>query len=289
MQLLESRIVIPKLGISFAYDPGCERLRVPCTPAQSAGKYMSRFSTSSLDFHNRLLSATPRNELAGIRLHLEEVALPRAMTLWAADEPIEFVYFPEAGMASMIAPLKGSGGVEVGIVGRDGMAGVSVALGVDVVPTRAEIQLPGHGFRLRTDLFRQEIDRWPGFRALLLRYTQIFYNQVTQTAACSSRHPLSERLARWLLMSQDRAEGDELPLTREHLSFMLGVRRESVNAAVGTLKKAGLIDPRRGAISIVDRPGLEAASCPCYVMVREDARHIRTENEAPRRRIVNSV
>ena len=218
---------------------------------------------------NHILSALPDEELDRLRTGLQPVELYRGKLLWASYEPIEHVWFPEAGIASMIAPLESGEGLEVGMIGREGVIGLPVAFGVDETPCRAEIQVPGHGLRMETSAFRREMERSPVLRGLLLRYAQAFFNQISQTAACNGRHPINERLARWLLMSHDRTDEDELPLTQEYLSIMLGVRRPGVTVAAGTLVKAGLIRNQNGRITILNRNGLELVSCECYGLVRD--------------------
>ena len=169
----------------------------------------------------------------------------------------------------MFASLEDGELLEVGIVGREGMVGLPVILGADSSSAGAVAQIPGTGWHIRAATAKQVFDTSPTLHSLLLRYTLAYHSQVAQTAACNGYHALEKRLARWLLMAHDCADGDELPLTQEFLAQMLGVRRPSVSDVAGNLQRAELISYRHGHITILDRPGLEAASCECYRTVRQ--------------------
>jgi CRP-like cAMP-binding protein len=158
----------------------------------------------------------------------------------------------------------------VGLIGREGMVGLPLLYGDDRGSTESVVQTPGTAWRLGADAFHAALDDTPALRALLLRYALAFQVQVTQTAACNARHPVEQRLARWLLMAHDRAESDTFLLTHEFLSQMLGVRRAGVTVAAGVLRRAGLIRYERGTIEVIDRPGLEAAACDCHAAVRRE-------------------
>ncbi|HYI82515.1 MAG TPA: Crp/Fnr family transcriptional regulator [Acetobacteraceae bacterium] len=217
---------------------------------------------------NRLLAALPPEDLARLWPRLEAVELPLRRILHAAGEPIGAVFFPESGYASMLATLEDGDAAEVGLIGCEGMVGLPVLLGADHDDLEAMVQNAGAALRLSKAAFRQEFDRIPAFRALLLRYALVHHGQVARTAACNGRHHTDQRLARWLLMAHDRSEGDEFPMTHEFLSMMLGVRRAGITVAAGQLQKAGFIRYERGCIEMSDRPGLESASCECYGVVR---------------------
>jgi CRP-like cAMP-binding protein len=217
---------------------------------------------------NRLLAALPPDILAALRPRLEAVELPLRHVLHAVGEPIRAVYFPETGYASMLAYMEDGDAAEVGMIGREGMIGLPVLLGADFDDIEAMVQSPGTALRMDAAAFRAELDRAPAFRALLLRYALVHHGQVARTAACNGRHHTDQRLARWLLMAHDRATKDEFPMTHEFLSMMLGVRRAGISVAAGQLHKAGLIRYERGCIEVTDRPGLEAAACECYGIVR---------------------
>jgi CRP-like cAMP-binding protein len=219
---------------------------------------------------NRLLAALPPEDLAWVRPRLERVELPVRHTLYAAHEPITAVYFPETGWVSMLATLENGDAAEVGLVGREGMVGLPLLLGTDRAPFEAMTQAGSTVLRLDAAAFREDLEARPGLRTLLLRYAMAFNVQVSQTAACNGRHHIEDRLARWLLMAHDRAEGNEFPMTHEFLSMMLGVRRAGISLAAGVLQKAGLIHYTAGRMEVTDRPGLEAASCECYNLVRHE-------------------
>jgi len=173
-------------------------------------------------------------------------------------------------MVSLVQPLENGAMIEVGMIGNEGFAGVAVLLGADRSPLEAMVQIPGSALRMSASVFREEVDRRPTLSKVLLRYAQALHIQVSLTAACNGRHTLPERLARWLLTARDRATSDQMPLSHEFLSMMLGVRRAGVTVALGTLKAAALIRNTHGQVTVVDRPGLEAASCECYRTVRNE-------------------
>jgi CRP-like cAMP-binding protein len=200
---------------------------------------------------------------------LEPVPLRHKQTLSKPGTPIEHVYFVEEGMISLVQPLQGAM-IEVGIIGQEGFFGVPVLLGAETSPLEAMVQIPGSALRIEAGAFREEAGRSAALSGLLLRYAQALHVQVSVLAACNGRHALTERLARWLLMARDRAPDDELPLSHEFLSMMLGVRRAGVTVAVGTLKAAGLIRNSHGRVTIIDRDALGAASCECYSIVRSE-------------------
>jgi CRP-like cAMP-binding protein len=217
---------------------------------------------------NRLLAALPSGVLAELWPQLQSVELPFRHVLQAPGKPIEAVYFPETGWASMLAYMEDGDAAEVGLIGREGFIGLPVLLGADHDDIEAMVQGPGTALRMDARAFRQELQRLPALHDLLLRYALVHHGQVARTAACNGRHHTDQRLARWLLMGHDRAEGDEYPMTHEFLSMMLGVRRAGVTVSAGALQKAGHIQYRRGRITITDRPGLESVACECYGMVR---------------------
>ena len=217
---------------------------------------------------NRLLGALPAAELRTLRPHLERVELDQREALFEPDVPIPFVYFPETAVVSLVNVLRDGGTVEIGTSGREGMAGLPVFLGEDAGTMRAFAQIPGTAIRIEAAAFARLASRSGAFHALLLRYTQAFLTQVAQTAACNGAHLVEQRCARWLLMTHDRVDGDEFPLTHEFLAFMLGVRRAGVTLAMGGLQDAQLVRYVRGRVTVADRAGLERASCECYAVVR---------------------
>lgn len=181
---------------------------------------------------------------------------------------IEAVYFPEAGMVSLVAGFDEGTQGEVGVVGREGMIGMPLVMGVESAFVEAMVQMPGTALSMTAKAFRQELKECAPLMALLLRYSEAVHAQVSQTAACNASHALEQRLACWLLIAHDRAEGDDLPLTQGFLGLMLGVHRPSVTVTAGILQRAGLIRYGNGLITVLDRASLEAASCECYGVVR---------------------
>jgi CRP-like cAMP-binding protein len=219
---------------------------------------------------NRFLGALTAADYAWLEPHLEPVALPVKMVLAARNEPVAFVYFPAIGVVSMINRTATSACVEVGTIGAEGLSGVQAMLSDVALPSETVIQVPGHGFRVPAAIVATGARKRPSFRRLIDRYTQALLVQVSQTATCNLLHPIDERCARWLLTTHDRmGGGDTFDLTHEFLACMLGVRRAGVTVAAGRLARARIIRYTRGRVTILDRPGLEAASCECYGLVRD--------------------
>jgi CRP-like cAMP-binding protein len=217
---------------------------------------------------NRLLAALPAAELAQLWPRLERVDLEFRKTLHAPEQPIGSVYFPETGYVSRLAPMEDGDSAEIGLVGPEGMTGMSLLLGADRENFEMLVQVPGTAMRMGAAAFRTALDDIPSLRPLLHRYVLAHFEQVARTGACNGRHDINQRLARWLLMAHDRVDGDEFPMTHEFMGMMLGVRRAGVTVAAGALQKAGLIRYVKGRMVVTDRPGLEAATCECYGMAR---------------------
>jgi CRP-like cAMP-binding protein len=229
------------------------------------------FSTDALVIHeNQILAALPAAELERLLPIMEEVELRLGDIIARPDEPIEYVYFPRRGTLSVLAMMEDGSEVEIGVVGNEGMFGISIVLGTDSTPLQAIAQIPDGATRIRADLLKAELDRGGQLYKSLLRYMQAFFIQTAQTAACNRLHKLDERLARWLLMCHDRCRSDNLALTHEFLSVMLGVRRAGISEAASKLQAAGLISYFRGHVQIVDRQGLEAVSCECYKVIKRE-------------------
>ena len=227
---------------------------------------MSQIERSAV--RNRLLAALPPDGFAALAPALRPVELDFRQTLHRPDRPIEAAYFVEGGMVSLLTPLEEGQTTEVGIVGREGMIGLPVVLGADSVATEALVQMQGTALRVPAAELREAFEASAALRGVLLRYAQASHAQIAQTAACNGQHAVDERLARWMLMAHDRAEADEFPMTQEFIATMLGVRRAGISVAAGVLQKAGVIRYGYGRIEVLDRAGLEAASCECYGAVR---------------------
>lgn len=231
---------------------------------------MSTLSPTPQATRNRILNALTRPEYERLSLHLEPVKLWPGDVLYHPEEPITHVYFPSRGTVSLVSVFEDGGSVEVGMVGNEGMFGVNVFLGSAGTPLEAVVQLPGEALRMRADVLCKEFRKAGQLQDLLLRYTQAFIAQIAQNAACNRAHHVDGRLAKWLLMCQDRAHSKELELTHEFIATMLGTRRAGITEGAGRLQEAGLIRYRRGQITITDRAGLEAKSCECYPVVKKE-------------------
>jgi CRP-like cAMP-binding protein len=219
---------------------------------------------------NRILSRLPSKDLQRLRRQMKLVELPLGTSLYEPNAPLERVYFPEDGLASLLTRLGDGIETEVATVGREGMVGMPAFFGVDSVPGRTIWQVPGKALMLQTKELRRETRQGGALNDILHLYAQGLFTLISQSASCNRRHEIVQRCSRWLLMTHDRVNGDEFALTQEFLSKMLGVRRAGVSVAAGILQKAGLIKYSRGRITIVDREGLEGISCECYGIVREE-------------------
>jgi CRP-like cAMP-binding protein len=207
---------------------------------------------------------------------LERVSLPFKEVLYESTEVIKYVYFPINGLVSLLTIVEERTLAEVGLVGNEGMVGLSVFLGIEATPFKAIVQVPGEAMRMKADVFKDLVNPDSPLYSLLLRYTHTLMLQISQSAACNSHHSVEERCCRWLLMTRDRVQSDQFPITHEFLSHMLGVRRASITVVAGMLQKAGLIRYSRGQMTIKDRPGLEAVSCQCYRLVKEEEDRLQT-------------
>lgn len=220
---------------------------------------------------NRLLAALPKKDYQGLQRHLEEVPLVFGEILYQPNVLISDVYFPNSGIISVLAGVKERSTLEVGLVGKEGMIGLSVFLGVSASLNRAVVQGVGSAMKMKATAFRKECNNGGGLPRLLQRYSHSVLTQVTQSAVCNQFHSVDARLARWLLMTHDRMGDDEFQVTQEFLSHMLGVRREGVSIAAGDLQKRELIRYSRGHLQVMDRAGLEATSCACYEIIKDES------------------
>ncbi len=221
-------------------------------------------------YQNQLLAALPPAELSLLHPHLIRVRMVNGQSLHEPGERIDNVYFFEHGICSMVAVAQDRGiGVEVGVIGPEGMVGLTMLLDLEATSyNRAMVQMPGVAHRMPASTLRGCLDQAPVLRRRLMRRLDGFMALISQTTACNSRHSVTERCARWLLLAHDRNDGDELALTQEFLATMLAVRRSGVTIALGALRDAGLVRSGRGRVIICDRPGLEAAACECYGQVQ---------------------
>jgi CRP-like cAMP-binding protein len=223
---------------------------------------------------NQLLSALRPEDYEQLARHLEQVSLSLGQVLYLPDEPIRYVYFPESAVISLLATMENGGTVEVGLVGREGMLGIRILLGVRKTPHTAMVQADGSALRMTVNQLEKELKLGSPLQALLLRFTQAMLTQVRQLVACNAQHSINQRLARWLLMMQDYTRKDEMRLTQDLLSMMMGARRASVSEAASKLQKAGAIQYRRGNLIIVERKSLEQAACECYRIIKQEYGHL---------------
>ena len=199
-----------------------------------------------------------------LRPHLSPIALDYKKSLYEASRPIERIYFPVDGVASLVITSSNGHSAEVGTIGSEGMVGLPVCLGDRDAPSSVYVQVPGTALEMSAGIFRAELEQSPTLHLVMLHYAHAFFNQVAQSAACAHLHRLEQRCCRWLLMTRDRMPSDDFLLTQEFLGMMLGVRRTSVTDVMGSLQKAGLIRYRRGHVTILDREALRHRACECY-------------------------
>ena len=227
-----------------------------------------------LPIPNRFLAALPPDDLKRLRPHFQMADEPLGKVLIEMGDPMPYLYFPDGGMTSLLIRLEDGAAIEVGVVGKEGFAGLPALFGSTKAPHENMVQLPGTFARIKTGIVLVEMRRSPALLDRVLRYAQAMYGQIAQTAVCNVHHALPERLARWLLMAHDRAETDQLPLTQEFLSIMLAVRRPGVSVAANTLQQTGAVAYHRGRITVLDRERLEQAACECYGMAKEQFDHL---------------
>lgn len=218
---------------------------------------------------NQLIAGLPPKDRLRLLAVCEPVELKLGEVVCEPGEPTAYVYFPIDGFISLVALLQGSPGVEVGMVGREGMVGAQLALGVDTAPLHGVVQGAGKAWRVDAAVFSREIDRSRALQKSLNRYLYVLMAQQAASAACLRFHQIGPRLARWLLMTQDRAHSDSFYVTQAFLAYMLGVRRVGITRAASSLQQAGLIAYQRGSFKVLNRSGLEAAACSCYAKDRQ--------------------
>jgi CRP-like cAMP-binding protein len=218
---------------------------------------------------NHLLAALPQAEWQRWLPQLEHVSMPLGLVIYESGSTLSHVYFPTTSIVSLLYVMENGASAEIAVVGNEGLVGISLFMGGESTPSRAVVQSAGEGYRLRAPTIKDDFNRAPVLH-LLLRYTQALITQMAQTAVCNRHHSLDQQLCRWLLLSLDRLQGNELAMTQELIANMLGVRREGVTEAALKLQAVGLIRYARGHIVVLDRHGLEKRTCECYAVVKKE-------------------
>ena len=225
----------------------------------------------NLEFlENHLLATLLPEEFERLKPDLQPITLSLGEVIYESQAFMEYVYFPTTSHVSLLYTMVDGGTAEVGLVGNEGMVGIALFMGGDTTPNRAMVQGSGEAFRLNGATMRDEFKRGGQFQHIMLRYTQALITQISQTAVCNRLHSVEQRLCRWLLMTHDRTRADELQMTQEFISNMLGIRREGVTVAAGRLKDVGAIAYVRGHIKILNREALELRVCECYGVVKAE-------------------
>jgi len=226
--------------------------------------------TSLEPMGNRLLAMLPQEEFNYLLPHLEQVSFALGEVIYESGGLQGYIYFPTTAIISLLYMMENGSSAEMGVAGNEGLVGIALFMGGNTVPNRAVVQSAGDALRMKTKVLQDEFARGGTFQRLLLRYTQALMTQMSQTAVCNRLHTVEQQLCRWLLLSRDRLSTDELIMTQELIANMLGVRREGVTHAAQRLQELGLISYARGHITILDRRGLEATVCECYMVVKEE-------------------
>ncbi|NCT48572.1 MAG: Crp/Fnr family transcriptional regulator [Paraglaciecola sp.] len=219
---------------------------------------------------NKLLQAFDKGAQQRIFPQLKLVDLPLGKVVYEASQKLQFVYFPTDSIVSLLYVMVDGASAEISVIGNEGVVGIAVFMGGESTPSRAIVQSAGSAFRLPAAVLRAEFNTQPDMRMLLLRYTEALITQMAQTAVCNRHHSIDQQLCRWLLLSLDRLDNNNLVMTQELIANMLGVRREGVTEAAGKLQKQGIITYKRGHICVIDRERLEANSCECYKVVKSE-------------------
>ncbi len=219
---------------------------------------------------NHLLAALPPADYTRLLPDLELIPMPLGWAIYESGGHMGYLYFPTTSIVSLLYVLESGASAEIAITGNEGLVGISLFMGGESTPSRAVVQSQGNGYRLKASILKKEFALGGPLQYLALRYTQALITQMSQTAVCNRHHTLDQQLCRWLLLSLDRLPGNELRMTQELISNMLGVRREGVTTAAGKLQADGLLQYSRGHIVVLDRPGLESRVCECYAVVKKE-------------------
>lgn len=245
-------------------------LSLSASPGMAGNKSLISITPSQ----NHLLAALPETEFMRLLPHLEVVQLRLGDVLHDSGGKLSHAYFPTTAIISLHYLLENGGSSEIAGIGNEGVLGVNLLMGGDTTPSRAVTQTAGLAYRIKANLLIDEFQLNGAVMRLLLRYTQALITQMSQTAVCNRHHSVEQQLCRWLLLTLDRSNGNELTMTQELIAGMLGVRREGVTEAAGRLQMQGIISYRRGHITVLDRAGLERQVCECYAVVRKEVKRL---------------
>jgi len=219
---------------------------------------------------NHLLAALPAADYERLLPDLELIAMPLGWAVYEAGGQLSYLYFPTTSIVSLLYVMQSGASAEIAITGNDGLVGIALFMGGESTPSRAVVQSAGNGYRLKASILKREFALGGHLQQLALRYTQALITQMAQTAVCNRHHAVDQQLCRWLLLSLDRLQGNELVMTQGLIANMLGVRREGVTEAAGKLQADGLIQYSRGRIKVLDRAELEKRVCECYAVVKKE-------------------
>jgi len=254
----------------------------PCNCHLAGAKACAGTAEAQAPTRNHLLAALPAADYQRLEPHLEPVELTLGCAIYESGERMCHVFFPTAGIVSLLYVLADGATTEFALVGNCGMVGISTFMGGDSTPSRAVVVSAGQGYRLSRSVLMREFERNGNVQHLLLRYTQALTTQIALTAVCNLHHTVEQRLCRWLLLSLDRQSSNELHMTQELIANMLGVRREGITEAATHLRDAGMIQYQRGRITVLDRPGLERRVCECYAVGKTESDRLLSRKPVPR-------
>ncbi len=235
----------------------------------STGKFRA-FLASASPKQNKLLATLPEPAYESLLPHLEFISMPVGLVLRESGIPMRYVYFPTTCIASTTHLTADGNSVEIAATGNEGLVGTPIIMGGRSMPSQVTVQIAGSGYRVKADIFEQELDKSSGLRHVSLHFTQALMTQKAQTAICNQLHSLDQQLCRWLLLRLDRLRGNEMAVTQEAIANMLGVRREGVTIAASKLHEEGIIQRKRGHITVADRTKLEQRVCECYTVVKTE-------------------
>jgi CRP-like cAMP-binding protein len=254
----------------FSMATGRQRRAVRAASSRPSGGPKATTIAAPTPHQNHLLDALPASDYDRLASHVEHLELKLGDVLYESGARMRYVYFPTTAIISLLYVMKDGASAEIAIVGNEGVLGISLFMGGETTPSRAVVQSAGYAYRMKAQFLKDEFGRFGPFMQLMLRYTQALITQMAQTAVCNRHHSVDKQLCRWLLLSLDRLASNQLTMTQELIANMLGVRREGVTEAAGKLQKAGVVNYRRGRITVLDRSRLQSLACECYQVVKKE-------------------